>query len=112
MSATLLISWAGFHPDFLAQSSQKGEPVSGEKCQRTISRTCPSSWVWALWIAEAATGDSAIKEWGDQACVGTAAGVAFWAAGDAKYLSIVPWLGGRVSSEKRIIAIADPNTIG
>src|SRR5947208_157742 len=36
------ISLAGFQPALAAQSSQKGEPVSGEKCQRMISRTWAS----------------------------------------------------------------------
>src|ERR1051325_5805476 len=41
-SSAVLISWAGFQPAFLAQSSQNGVPVSGEKCQPTISRTWAS----------------------------------------------------------------------
>ena len=46
-------SVAGFQPAFLAQSSQNGEPVSGEKCHCMISRTCASSFSWAaLMVAE------------------------------------------------------------
>src|SRR5262245_58682583 len=32
---------------FFTQSSQNGEPVSGEKCHAMVSRTLASSWVWA-----------------------------------------------------------------
>src|SRR5437667_4651844 len=41
-SAKFETSLTGFQPALAAQSSQKGEPVSGEKCQRIISRTCES----------------------------------------------------------------------
>src|SRR5688500_3472917 len=34
----------GSEPLFWAQSSQNGQPVSGEKCHAIISRTCASSW--------------------------------------------------------------------
>src|SRR6266404_2571954 len=42
-SAKHFTSVAGFQPAFFAQSSQKGVPVSGEKCHWTISRTWASS---------------------------------------------------------------------
>src|SRR5262249_61534240 len=48
ISAKLFTSLAGFQPAFLAQSSQKGQPVSGEKCHCTISRTRASSFSWAV----------------------------------------------------------------
>src|SRR5688500_14258603 len=51
MSAKERISLRGSQPDFLAQSSQKGQPVSGEKCQLMISRKCASSFSWAPLIA-------------------------------------------------------------
>src|SRR6059036_1340774 len=52
-SANDFTSFPGFHPAFLAQSSQNGQPVSGEKCHCTTSRTCASSFFWpALMAAE------------------------------------------------------------
>src|SRR5215472_1690678 len=43
ISAKEFTSFVGSQPAFLAQSNQKEQPVSGEKCQRTISRTCVSN---------------------------------------------------------------------
>src|SRR6266436_3255278 len=64
-SAKLFTSAFGSQPARFAQSSQKGEPVSGEKCQATISRTCASSFSRAVSIAWAAT-ESAdmVQVWG------------------------------------------------
>src|SRR5215208_6778068 len=41
-SAYFWTSFRGSQPACLAQSSQKGEPVSGEKCHLMVSRTCAS----------------------------------------------------------------------
>src|SRR5687768_2031899 len=55
MSAKPRTSFAGFQPAFAAQSSQNGEPVSGEKCHWIISRACASSLSWADLIADGST---------------------------------------------------------
>src|SRR5262249_13602147 len=50
MSSHPLTSLSGLKSNVLAFSSQNGVPVSGLKCQRTTSRTCASSWVFAFLI--------------------------------------------------------------
>src|ERR1700760_4453582 len=100
MSSKQVPSSAGSQPAFLAQSSQNGEPVSGEKCHCTISRTCASSFSWAdLMVAESGF----ISDFIGQAL---AAGVGNeLLAADLfceKYLSIVARLSGRGSTGKTI----------
>src|SRR3954465_9358447 len=55
-SANDFTSLRGSHPAFLAHSSQKGVPVSGEKCHCTISRTWASNVWLALLTASGETG--------------------------------------------------------
>src|SRR5882724_3001269 len=103
-SAKHFTSVAGFQPAFLAQSSQNGVPVSGEKCHCTISRTWASSFSCAaLMVAESGfISNHRVVTMLQQKKI--------YAFG--KYLSTVARLGGRVSSEKRIMHNAEPKTIG
>src|SRR5437773_3771704 len=59
-SSKHLISVAGLQPAFLAHSSQKGDPVSGEKCHCTISRARASSWSCADWTAVLLTAGASV----------------------------------------------------
>jgi hypothetical protein len=96
-AAEALTSAAGFQPAFLAQSSQNGEPVSGEKCHCTISRTWASSFCWAAAADFESISDIMVQR----------VGVVFEPVSE-KYFAIVAWLGGGVAREKRITQRIEP----
>src|SRR5258706_2286006 len=113
ISAKDLTSTRGSQPDLFAQSSQKGLPVSGEKCQSTISRTCASSVGRAVSTACGDTESADMVQWRGR--VGgyavTATGAVRWSVA-GKYFSIVARVGGLVRNDPKIMNKAEPNTMG